>query len=60
MVLFLRRPGGQQTKTEKRWRAAARRGLARVEEVLGGSIVTLTPVGMGYLARAHRRNHEQN
>ena len=44
-----RGPRGQQTRTEHRWRCAERRGLARVEPMLDGYLVTLTPQGEGYL-----------
>lgn len=44
-----RGPRGQQTRTELRWRCAERRGLAQVQPMLNGYLVTLTAQGEGYL-----------
>lgn len=48
-LFIMRGPKGQLTRTEERWRCAERRGLAKVQRVMTGYLVTLTPHGEGYL-----------
>ena len=53
-TLFLRLgPRGQVTKTELRWRAAAKRGLAVVEPFCNGVMVSLTARGKQYFGAGH-------